>query len=222
MTRRNGHASFLHRNGLSLAFGLLMLGSLVGHALAGWKVGIREAMEHGQPVPELVEYLASGAFLSSLFENWESEFLQMALFVVLTVSLRQRGSSESRPMSPTEEKHRRYPAEEAPWPVRRGGMWRKLYEHSLSLALALLFLLSLLGHWIGSWRQQRQEALEQGEPVTPLAEYFLDAQFWFESFQNWQSEFLAVIALVVLSIFLREKDSPQSKDVEAPHSHTGA
>lgn len=216
-----GFRSFVHRNGLTLTFALLMGGSLVGHAVAGWKVEIRDALDGGQPVPGLLEYIGSGAFLSSLFENWESEFLQMALFVVLTVALRQRGSSESRPMSPDEEKHPRYPASSQPWPVRRGGVWRKLYEHSLSLALALLFLLSLLAHWLSSWSHHRQEALADGEPVPSLSRYFVDPQFWFESFQNWQSEFLAVIALVVLSIFLREKDSPQSKDVEAPHSHTG-
>ena len=226
MARRKKAAtegSFAYRNGLSIAFALLMLVTLVAHAVTGWRVHNDERIERGQGTQALAEYLQDGAFQSSLFENWESEFLQMALFVVLTVGLRQKGSSESRKLDPAEEagKQKRYPVAEQPWAARQKGFVRKLYEHSLSLALFLLFALSFVGHLVSSRRQHAEEALLKGTEAPSLLEHLGSAQFWFESMQNWQSEFLAVLAIVVLSIFLREKDSSQSKQVEAPHGETG-
>ena len=108
-----------------------------------------------------------------------------------------------------------------PWPVRIGGVWLKLYEHSLAIAFGVLFLLSFALHLDGSWRHESVQRQLDGKPPVELWDHLASAQFWFESFQNWQSEFLAVAALVLLTIFLRQKDSPQSKPVEAPHSQTG-
>lgn len=214
--------SFLRRNGLTVAFTGLMVLSLLGHAWNGLHFSNQQRAEHGASPQVMSQYLHGGEFLSSLFENWESEFLQMGLFVLLTVWLRQRGASESRPLDPDEEPPPEpVPLAEQPWPVRRGGLWLKLYEHSLSAALLLLFLLSLVAHWLNSWRQHADDQLLHGDPVTPLWAYLWDAQFWFESFQNWQSEFLSVVVLCLLSIHLREKDSPQSKDVRARYSDTG-
>jgi hypothetical protein len=214
---------FLYRNGLTLAFAALMLFSLVGHALTGVAHDNLQREEHGLPAQTVVEYLRGGEFQSTLFENWESEFLQMGLFVLLTVWLRQRGASESRKLDEDEEEaDPKVPLAEQPWPMRRGGAWKTLYEHSLSLSLFALFLLSAIAHFVASWRQHAEEQRMHGEPVTPLADYLGAPQFWFESFQNWQSEFLAVIALCLLSIWLREKDSPQSKPPTARHSDTGA
>jgi hypothetical protein len=222
MASKKDTDSFLRRNGLSLAFGAMMLASLVLHAFAGLRVENQEREHEGRPPQAIADYVASGAFQSSLFENWESEFLQMALFVLLTVPLRQKGSSESRKMHPSQEQRRKYPASVQPWPVRKGGWWKRLYAHSLSASLLLLFVLSFAGHWIGSWRLHRDEALKRGDAPASLLEHLGSAELWFESMQNWQSEFLAVLAIVVLSIYLREKDSSQSKQVEAPHSETGA
>jgi hypothetical protein len=214
---------FFYRNGLTLVFGLLVLASLVGHALTGAAHDNRERVEHGLPAQSVAEYVAGGAFQSTLFENWESEFLQMGLFVLLTVWLRQRGASESRKLDPEEEDAEpRVPLAEQPWPMRAGGVWKRLYEHSLSAALLLLFAISAALHFVSSWRQHADEQRMHGEPVTPMAEFAGDPQFWFESFQNWQSEFLAVVALCLLSIWLREKDSPQSKPMTARHTDTGA
>ena len=216
--------SFLGRNGLTLAFLALMLLSILGHALTGWRFDNQERREHGQAAESLAEYVTGEDFLSTLFENWESEFLQMGLFVLGTAFLRQRGASESRPLDPEQEPAPEpVPFAQRPWPVRRGGGWRRAYEHSLSGALLLLFALSFVGHLYNSWRQHLGEQAMHGQAATTtLWEHLWSAAFWFESFQNWQSEFLAVISLVVLSIFLREKDSTESKDVEAPHAKTGA
>ena len=213
-------ASFLRNNGLSLVLLLCLLVPLVGQVLTGHEVHNQELLrDGGLPIP-LGEYLTSGHLVSAIFENWESEFLQMGMYVLLTVTLRQRGSAESRPMSP-EQEETRIDAGPKPWPVRAGGAWKMLYGHSLAIAFGLLFALSFALHLSGSWRRELAERALRGEPPIQLWAYAREAQFWFESFQNWQSEFLAVLALVLLSIWLRQKDSPQSKPVEAPHSQTG-
>src|SRR5690606_13506421 len=161
--------------------------------------------------------------LSSLFENWESEFLQMGSFVLLTVWLRQRGSAESRPLDLADEKPPKPPPlAEQPWPVRKGGLWKALYAHSLSIALGLLFLGSFLAHLRYSWAQAVDEALSHGQPPPAWVDHLASSALWFESMQNWQSEFLSVVTLCVLSIYLREKDSTQSKPLEARHTDTGS
>lgn len=212
--------SFWRRNGLSLVLVALMLASVGGQVAAGIRVNNQERAEQGARPLSTGEYLLSGHFFSATFENWESEFLQMAMYVLLTVSLRQRGSAESRPMSPAQEKDRIEPGP-TPWPVRAGGVWKTLYGHSLAIAFGLLFALSFVLHLSGSWRRELAERAMRGEPPLPLGMYLQESQFWFESFQNWQSEFFAVLMLVVLSIWLRQAHSPQSKPLAAPHSQTG-
>jgi hypothetical protein len=161
-----------------------------------------------------------------LFENWESEFLQMWAFVMLTAYLIQKGSPESRKPDEVNPQDRD-PAldrnkKDAPWPVRVGGAVRAIYSHSLGLALLALFIASFVLHWINSTRHAAEEAQAHGDPSPTLMQHLGDAQFWFESFQNWQSEFLSTAVLIVLAIFLRERHSPESKPVGAPHSETGA
>lgn len=221
MSKANAKNSFFQRNGLSVVFGALTVITLLLHVITGWRADAADRRMHGEASRSVAQYVDSGDFQSSLFENWESEFLQMALFVALTVKLRQKGSSESRPMDPTEETPKRYPVASRPWPVRRGGLWLRLYEHSLSLALFGLFVASFIGHWIGSWRQHSEAALAHGKPAQSLLDHLASAELWFESMQNWQSEFLSVLAIVILSVYLREKDSSQSKQVDAPHDSTG-
>jgi hypothetical protein len=212
---------FFRENGLSLAlFGSFLL-FLAGQSVAGLRVRNEETVSHGgQPIGYL-PYLASGHFIEAVFENWESEFLQMAAFVLLTIALKQKGSSESKPVDEKSERKRK-PRKGSPWPVRRGGWIEKIYEHSLTIALVLLFLVSFGLHAIGGAAQENHERAQHGEPPVGRIEYMGTSRFWFESFQNWQSEFLAVGTLIVLSIFLRQKGSPQSKEVADPHSKTGA
>jgi hypothetical protein len=217
---------FLRDNALSLAALLLFVLSLVGHALTGWHVAKSEAFEHGSAMMPLREYLGSGDFIESVFENWESEFLQMGLFVVLTKFLRQRGSSESKKVGEEEAvdqdpKNARTDPN-APGPVRRGGLVLQIYERSLSLALFALFVASLALHAVGGASKHNEEALRHGGSAVTILGYLGTSRFWFESFQNWQSEFLSVAVLVLLSIVLRERGSPQSKPVAAPHSATGS
>ena len=214
--------SFFKRNGLSIAVGLMMVATWGAQAITGHAAHNQELAEHGLPDLGLGAYVMSGDFWSATCENWESEFLQMGLYVLLTVWLRQKGSAESRPMDEKEEGSEPPPEHLQPRAWRRGGFVRWLYANSLSIAFLCLFVLSFTGHLFGSWRESIAEALAHHQPPERLAAYIVDPSFWFESFQNWQSEFLAMLSLVVLSIFLRQKDSPQSKPVDAPTSRTGS
>ena len=222
---------FLRDNGLTVVLVLLFALTLVGHSIAGHLQYNEEQKDHGAAAVGYGEYLTTGHFVESVFENWESEFFQMGLYVYLTAFLVQRGSAESKkPQDETEGKpeeidddpatHRDDP--DAPGPVKRGGWRLALYSNSLSLAFLLLFALSVVGHALGGAVEYNAELVEHGQPVVSTWTYFMSSQFWFESLQNWQSEFLAVIGIVVLSIFLRQKGSPESKPVHAPHSQTGS
>lgn len=213
-------ASFIHRNGLSLALLALFVVSLAGQIWTGLRTFNAELAQSGAAALTLGQYLHSGHFVSATFENWESEFLQMGMYVLLTVVLRQRGSAESRKLEPDAEVDEIEPGT-PPWPVRRGGVWKVLYANSLSLAYLVLFALAFAGHCYGSWRHENQQRALEGQAGIGIDDHLGSARFWFESMQNWQSEFLAVLSIVLLSIYLRQKDSPESKPVEAPHSQTG-
>ena len=218
-----GHeGSFVRRNGLAIACFSLFLVFWASQAVTGWHVFNEDSLTHGEGAISFGHYLTSGHFIEATFENWESEFLQLFGFVLLTAWLVQRGSAESKsedeePDEP--EEHKDDP--DAPWPVRRGGLWLKLYQNSLLLAFVILFLLSIVGHAFGGLAEYNDEQESHGqEPVSTL-EFVSSSDFWFQSFQNWQSEFLAVGSIVVLTIFLRQKGSPESKPVHAANWRTG-
>lgn len=214
--------SWLYKNSLSLSLLFLFLFSLAGQIYTGLQEYNDERMEDHVPPVTIPQYLKSGHFLQSTFENWESEFLQMAAFIVLTISLRQIGSSESKPIG-KEESVDREPdprREGAPWPVRKGGIALALYKNSLSLVFVLLFMASFALHLYGSHKDFNEEQARKGKPGKSMRAYFGDSRPWFESFQNWQSEFVSVAAIVVLSIYLRQKGSPESKPVDTPNMET--
>lgn len=216
---------FLRNNGLSLTlFGLFFL-SLSFQSVAGMHKHNEEQEEHGQRQATYGEYVTSEDFLESVAENWESEFLEIFTFMVLTRFLYQKGSPQSRDPDAPEKKNEApsdVPPEKRPWPVRRGGWVLKLYEHSLSLTFMLLFFVSVTLHAIGGAGDYNQEQLEHGRSGHVTAwQYLLTSSFWFQSLQNWQSEFLSIFCMVTFSIWLREKDSAESKPVEAPHDKTG-
>ena len=199
---------------------------LTGQVLTGYAQYNEDQEEHGEPPIGMVEYLGTGHFIEATFENWESEFLQMAAYVFLTAFLFQRGSSESKdPDKPSPEdedpaKHARNKS--APRPVKVGGLVLVLYENSLFLAFVVLFLMSFALHALGGAQEYSQEQLAHGGSAVTVLGYLATSRFWFESFQNWQSEFLAVASIVLLSIFLRQRGSPESKPVHAPHEETGS
>jgi hypothetical protein len=215
---------FIKNNSLSLVFFLLFIFSIAGQAITGLKEHNQQMREEGGQELNMSQYLTSGHFLQATFENWESEFLQMALFVVLTMCLYQKGSSESKDPDKEEEVDREPNPRRrnAPWPVKMGGVVLSVYKYSLFIAFALIFILSFVVHWYGSLKDYNEEQLLKGLPAETALQYLGNSRLWFESFQNWESEFLSVLAIVVFSIFLRQKGSPQSKPVDAPFAETGA
>jgi hypothetical protein len=216
---------FVRDNGLTIVLILLSAFTIVGMLLTGWFVYDRELVEHGAPQLDLATYALSGHFFSSLFENWESEFLQMSAYVMLTAWLFQRGSAESKdpdePSEVDEDPANKARDTRAPWPVRVGGWAMEAYSYSLGIALAALFMLTFVLHLSYSAEAENAEAMTHGQAATSMMEHLCSAQFWFESLQNWQSEFLSTAVIVVLSIFLRFKGSPESKPVAAPHTQNG-
>jgi hypothetical protein len=199
---------------------------LVGVLLTGHAHENEELSDHDQPAQSLVQYAGSSAFGETVFENWESEFLQMGMYVLLTTFLIQKGSAESRPLDETAPQdedprdHRDDP--KAPWPVRHGSeLVLRLYENSLAIAFGIVFVLSFWLHAVtGAGAYSEDQQLHGGEAVTTW-QYLRTSQFWFESFQNWQSEFLAVAAIVGGSVYLRQRKSSQSKPVHASNDETG-
>ncbi|PTA69006.1 DUF6766 family protein [Deinococcus arcticus] len=206
---------FWTNNALSIVLVVLFLVFWLAQALTGWAVHNEELQTLGQRPLGWGPYLASAHFWSATAENWESEFLQMAAFVTLTVYLRQRGSAESNP----------YPDEQTPEQRQKDaqdkaqrGFWRR---NSLSVVLTGLFLGSLALHLLSSWTDNNHEKQARGQEALNLGAFMGQPEFWFESFQNWQSEFLAVVAIVVLTIFLRQVGSSQSKALTDPNHKTG-
>jgi hypothetical protein len=149
----------------------------------------------------------------------------MGASVLLTVCLRQKGSPESKPLESQEtvdEDPRDWPAgPQAPWPVRRGGVWLTVYAHALTIALCLLFVGSLGLHAVGGVRESTADQLAHGQAPASLVGYLGSSTCWFESWQNWQSAFLSLAVMIVLSVFLRQRGSPESKPVHHPHGETG-
>jgi hypothetical protein len=216
---------FLRNNGLSLVLLSIFLGTLLGHSLTGFQVYNDDQRDHHQPMVTFGTYLTTGHFVEAVFENWESEFLQDAAYVLLTVYLYQRGSSESKDPNKQEavdaDPRESQSDPNAPWPVRRGGAWLKIYENSLLLAFLVLFVLAFVLHALGGVRAYNHEQVLHGGATVSALHYMGTSQFWFESFQNWQSEFLALLSIVTLSIWLRQRGSPESKPVASPHTQTG-
>ncbi|WP_027377808.1 DUF6766 family protein [Kaistella palustris] len=214
---------FLRENSLSVVFFVLFLFSIAGQIFFGLHEYNKDLEEWGGKAVTLTSYLKSGHFFEATFENWESEFLQMALLVWFTIFLRQKGSSESKKPEGGNDVDREPSAlrKGAPWPVRKGGIWLKAYNNSLTLSLFALFIICFVLHVYGSLKDANTENMLQDKPLVSLGDYLTGSRLWFESFQNWQSEFLSIFSIIVLSIFLRQKGSSQSKPVDAPHDQTG-
>jgi hypothetical protein len=214
-------------NGLSIVLASLFLIFWIGQSVVGHREHNSEQREHSQPEVAFGAYLRSAHFWEATAENWESEFLQMFGYVIFTAFLFQKGSSESKdpeksepePVDRDPRASRNKP--NAPWPVRKGGWVLKLYENSLSLAFLLFFLISISLHAVAGSAEYNHEQAGHGEAPVSVLQYAGSSRFWFESLQNWQSEFLAIASMVVLSIFLRQRGSPESKPVDSPHWETG-
>jgi hypothetical protein len=222
---RSGLRRFLFENGLSIAALAFFVVSYVGQIAAGHRAYNAEQQEHQQPTVSIGAYLQSGHFIEATAENWESEFLQMGLFVLLTAFLYQRGSSESKtieePDAVDQDPREAKIDADTPWPVRRGGLWLAIYRRSLGGTLLLLFIVSFVAHAAGGAMDYNDAQRMHGGTTVSMTQYMVTSRFWFESFQNWQSEFFSVALLVLMSIWLRQQGSAQSKPVAASMRETG-
>lgn len=211
-------------NGLVLFMFGLFLASLIGLSLVGYTHNNNELAEHNQPSQSLSEYVTSGNFIEAIFENWESEFLQMATLVIATIFLYQKGAADSRKLKGREDidvSSRYSIIHSHTWHNRGRALGKMLYSNSLSIALLFLFILSFTLHAVAGTAAYNEEALHHNQSTVSVLVYIGTAQFWFESFQNWQSEFLAVGILLLLSVYLRQKHSPESKPVGVSNKKTG-
>lgn len=217
----------LRDHGLSLFFGALFLLSLVGQAVSGLADYNNRQLATGGDAVSLGHYLASSSFAVDVAENWQSEYLQFFVFVLATVWFVQRGSTESKPLdqvgreSDKDQKIGRYAGEDSPSWAKVGGWRTVLYSRSLGTVMGLIFLGSWLAQSVAGRAAYNAEQLsELSDPVSWIG-YVTSADFWNRTLQNWQSEFLAVASMALLSIYLRERGSPESKPVGAAHDATG-
>ena len=217
----------LRNHGLSIVFGLLFLGAITGQALSGLAAYNERALDFGLSQVDIGAYLTSSEFAVDVAENWQSEYLQFLLYIMLTIWLVQRGSPESKPLdkagrgSDHDQLVGEYARSDSPAWAKASGWRRALYSHSLGLTMGLLFVGSWTAQLIAGRSAHNAEQLMDLQAPLTWSEYLAAPDFWNRTLQNWQSEFLAVGSMVVLSIFLRERGSPESKPVGAPHSATG-
>ncbi len=219
---------FAYENGLSLFFGTIFLGTLIGQSFAGQHATNGEELRHGGETLSWWEYVRSPDFGGAVLENWQSEFLQFSLFIGATIWLVQKGSNESKRLEDLgrESRQKQEIGEHAP---ERGPRlaklddWRtRLYENSLLIVMTLIFFATWFGQSLNNWRVFNTDQREHNGATVTWARYLLDPDFWEKSLQNWQSEFLAIGTMVVFTIYLRQRGSPESKPVGAPHDETGS
>jgi hypothetical protein len=213
---------FFWDNSLAIALFAIFFLSIVGMSITGWLSNNETLSEHRQAEISYGGYVTGGEFVEGVFENWESEFLQMWALVILTVYLRQKGSADSKPMrgaAPQDTSSRYSIIRAATWKSRSKAARHLIYSHSLSLALLALFLGSFLLHALGGLEAYNQEALRHGSQTLTFFGFLASSEFWYQSLQNWQSEFLAIGTILVLSIKLRERGSPESKPVGKTYDH---
>jgi Domain of unknown function (DUF6766) len=217
---------FLRDNGISLFFGALLLASLVGQSFAGLHQFNAEAVEHHSETYDWFRYVSSSEFGGDVLENWQSEFLQFLLYIFATVWLVQRGSNESKSegdiglMSDESQFVRGYAKEKSPSWASASAVTRRLYENSLALGMLFCFVASWVGQSVNGWRAFNHDQLDHNASPISWGEYWGNADFWDRSLQNWQSEFLAIGTMAVFTIYLRQRGSPESKPVGAPHDAT--
>jgi Domain of unknown function (DUF6766) len=219
---------FVRQNSLSLFFLGLFVLALAGQSIAGYHLYNQEQMEHEGPTIDYARYLVSSDFGANVLENWQSEWLQFWLFALATVWLYQKGSNESKTEQDlgleSDEVQRvgtHAPTDAPRWARARD--WRlTVYSYSFTIVMGVIFLATWLGQSLASWSLFNDELVQHGEPEISWGTYVTSSDFWDRSLQNWQSEFLAVGTMAVFTIYLRQRGSPESKPVGAPHTETGS
>jgi len=218
---------FLRENGLSLVFFGFFVLAVTGQAFAGWHDFNDQATAHHETTISLGRYLTSSSFGNALLENWQSEYLQFTLYILLTVWFVQRGSPESKKPgeeggeSDEDQRVGTHARPDSPRWARVGGLRTRLYSNSLLIVMGTIWVLSWFGQSVTGWSEYNSDQITHHQPTVNWLGYVGSADFWQATLQNWQSEFLAVGSMAAFSIYLRQRGSPESKPVGAPHSATG-
>jgi hypothetical protein len=218
---------FFRDNSMSIVFLLLFLAALVGQAIAGHADFNDVARSHGDPTMSLGRYVLSSDFGAAVMENWQSEYLQFTLFILLTVWLLQRGSPESKELhkagreSDQSQKVGPHAQQNSPRWAKVAGVRRTLYENSLVLVMGTFWLGTWLAQSLAGTAEYNAEQLDHQQAPLGWSDYITTAHFWENTLENWQSEFLAVGSMAILAVYLRQRGSPESKPVGAPHGATG-
>ena len=218
---------FLHENGLGLFFAAIFLVTLVFQAFVGHADFNHEQVAHQDDPVSLGRYVASSAFVVDVLENWQSEYLQFTLYIVGTVWLLQRGSPESKELdkaggeSDEEQLLGRHADERSPRSARVGGLRTRLYSNSLLIVMTSIWLASWAAQSVSGRVAYNADQLDHQEAALTWLQYIGTSDFWNRTLQNWQSEFLAVGSMAILAVYLRQRGSPESKPVGAPHDATG-
>ena len=219
---------WLNENSLSIFFFVLLLLALLGQSIAGWKDFNEEAATHHSQLLSYRRYLVSSDFGQAVMENWQSEFLQFSTFILATIWLLQKGSNESKNLddqgqeSEKKQRMKSFAEPRSPLWAKVGGLRTALYANSLLIVMTLIFLLTWLGQSLTGWNQYNNEQQDHDLAPVSWATYLTRPDFWSNTFENWQSEFLAVGTMAVFTIYLRQRGSPESKPVGAPHDETAS
>jgi hypothetical protein len=219
---------FVRENSLSIVFGLLFFAALVGQSIAGYSEENEILTAHGEASISYGRYLVSSSFGVEMLENWQSEYLQFTLFILATIWLFQRGSNESKREEDlgleTDEQQRVGPhaGPNSPRWARRKDWRHRLYAHSLLLVMVTIFVGSWIGQSVTGWTSYNDDQLQHEQPTVSWASYLGKGDFWERTLSNWQSEFLAVGSMAIFTVYLRQRGSPESKPVGAPHGETGS
>jgi hypothetical protein len=218
---------FLRENSLSVFFLVIFVAALIGQAIAGHSLYNQEQLAHGDEGLSLWRYVTSSSFGQAVMENWQSEYLQFLLYMLATVWLLQRGSPESKPLheagtqSDRQQRVGPHAHSRSPLWARTGDIRTTIYSNSLLIVMGLIFVGAWFAQSVTGWTEFNQEQATHGEPAVSWLSYIGTSTFWESTFQNWQSEFLAVGSFAVLAIYFRQRGSPESKPVGAPHEATG-
>jgi hypothetical protein len=217
--KRGKSANWFKNNALSFAIFLLFFGCLIGQSITGFFLFNHEQQEAGMPAISFFAYLGNGAFLNAMFTNWQAALLQLMVLILFAVLLKQKGSPHSRqPEKDGPRKNEEKSAKDYPFPQN---IWRWLYENSLSLSFVLLFLISFFLHIYWGYLAHNLELERQKLEQLALSQFLVSPWLWFQNFQTWQAEFIAIGAYLVLSIFTRQKGSAESKPVDESNQETG-
>jgi membrane protein implicated in regulation of membrane protease activity len=217
----------LRDNSLTICFLLLFFGALIGQAIAGHASFNNDQLQHGGSEISLWSYISTAAYGAAVLENWQSEYLQFTLYILLTVWLVQRGSPESKELgkeggeSDEEQRLGRYARAASPGWARVPGWRRTVYSNSLVIVMGFIWICSWLGQSLSGWTEYSDQRMEHLQEPLSWTGYVGSADFWERTLQNWQSEFLAIASMAILAVYLRQRGSPESKPVGAPHETTG-